>query len=350
MRTRTCWLAVVVVGFAATTGCRPFHRYLERRTRDAADCLKLEVGVGAPIYARAKVTDFAVVGAGYAITSRYGLNGRPNVLDRAAIDRTPGRTRLTGEMGIPLIVNDEWGEDHAVTTWGPCVTRRECGRCPDRGPGSRFARKFWVSGAGSLLLSARAGVNPIEALDFVTGWFAWDLLGDDDAVGEFLEMAFKGKAAHVADLLNRTPSLANASDARGRKALHWAASWPNSPGHLEVIKLLAARSAELNTADDLGITPLHLAATPHRGTFDTHLAAARLLIGNGAKVNIAAKDGSTPLHQAAAASAPRIVSLLLENGAEVNARDAQGRTPLALTDELHGGTVAEVLIKKGGRR
>jgi hypothetical protein len=350
MRARTGSLAAAVIALAAVTGCRPFQRYLERRTRDAADCLQLEVGVGAPAYARAKVTDFAVVGAGYAITSRYGLHGRPNVLDRAAVDRTPPRSHLTGEMGIPLIINDEWGEDHAVTTWGPCVTRRECGRCRDRGPGSRLARKFWVGAAGTLLLSARVGLNPIEALDFVTGCFAWDLLGDDDPVGEFLEMAFKGKAAHVADLLDGTPSLANASDARGRKALHWAASWPNSPGHLEVIKLLAARSAEVNTADDLGITPLHLAATPHRGAFATHLAAARLLIGNGAKVNIAAKDGSTPLHRAAAANAPRLVSLLIENGAQVNARDAKGRTPLALTDELHGRTVAEILVKHGGKR
>ncbi|NQT88702.1 ankyrin repeat domain-containing protein [bacterium] len=351
MRTRSHWLALAALTVAFGTGCRPAQRYVDRRVRDAADSVQAEIGLGAPIYARVKVTDFAVVGAGYAVSCRVGIDGRPNVLDRASIDERPqSRLPAIGELGIPFIYNDEWSDDRAVVTWGPCVTRRQCLLCPDHGPRSALAHKFWVGGAGALLLSARVGINALEVVDFVAGIFCWDLLGDDAPVAEFLELAFKGKTRHVTDLLAENPALANAADARGRKALHWAVSWPNSPGHLQVVGVLLANGAEVNTADDLGITPLHLASSPHRRVFAEHLAAAKFLIAAGADATVAAKDGSTALHRAVAASYPELAALLIANGAPVNARDDRGRTPLALADELTGGDVADVLIRNGAQR
>ena len=49
---------------------------------------------------------------------------------------------------------------------------------------------------------------------------------------------------------------------------------------------------------------------------------------HGAKVNIAENLGETPLHIAAKYGACKTVRLLLANGAKVNAKDRDGKTPL----------------------
>jgi ankyrin repeat protein len=100
--------------------------------------------------------------------------------------------------------------------------------------------------------------------------------------------------------------------------------------------------------DPAGRTPLHYAAIdPPVGLknieaqSDPELAAenARLsneyriantsrLINEGADVNAADDQGLTPLHFAVQRDSVEVVRLLLDAGAEVNATDANGETPL----------------------
>ena len=56
--------------------------------------------------------------------------------------------------------------------------------------------------------------------------------------------------------------------------------------------MLLDKGAEVDRADEDGVTPLH--ATCGNG----HIDAARLLLENGAEVDRATEDGETPLHVA----------------------------------------------------
>ncbi|MBU0514901.1 MAG: ankyrin repeat domain-containing protein [Proteobacteria bacterium] len=160
-------------------------------------------------------------------------------------------------------------------------------------------------------------------------------------------------------------------------ALHWlvwlAGSGPPSPA----VKLLLGKGARVNVRDELGLTPLHLAAWRGR----TELAA--MLLQRGAAVNARSKSGRltplhcaasaghaklvvllikkggnpngpdacgwTPLHGAAFEGRGRVVTMLLVHGAAVNVKDKGGRTPLFWARAGRHSAVARLLVNKGGR-
>src|SRR5260221_705463 len=74
---------------------------------------------------------------------------------------------------------------------------------------------------------------------------------------------------------------------------------------------LRSRPGDLNLPDDLGQTPLHLAAAHCR----TNVVA--LLLDKGAKLDALAKGDPTPLHLAAQSGCAEAVKMLLAKGAEV---------------------------------
>ena len=63
-------------------------------------------------------------------------------------------------------------------------------------------------------------------------------------------------------------------------------------GHKEIVELLIAKGAEVNTKDMNGVTPLYSAAG--KG----HREIAELLISKGADVNAKDRHGNTPLYYA----------------------------------------------------
>ena len=83
----------------------------------------------------------------------------------------------------------------------------------------------------------------------------------------------------------------------GRAPLHYATY------SLELAKLLLDRGADINMANDLGITPLHL-------TRDTEVA--RLLLERGANANAVNNDGKTP-GDWAKKYAPRVYDVIKAN-------------------------------------
>ena len=70
----------------------------------------------------------------------------------------------------------------------------------------------------------------------------------------------------------------------------------------------------MNAKDKFGETALHSAAG--RG----HLEIVKLLIAKGADVNARRENGETVLHSASVEGHLEIVKLLTDNGAEVNQR------------------------------
>jgi ankyrin repeat protein len=134
------------------------------------------------------------------------------------------------------------------------------------------------------------------------------------------DAAMRGDSAKVRTLLKQGGD-ANAAQADGMTALHWAAA----RGDVQSVKVLVFAGARLEAATRNGnYTPLHLAAQAGRG------ATVRALLESGANPNVATSTGgATPLHMAAAQGNIDAVNALLEFKATVDSRDvATSETPL----------------------
>jgi len=102
--------------------------------------------------------------------------------------------------------------------------------------------------------------------------------------------------------------------------LHAAANY----GHLDVVRLLVSRGANIEVQDTTRHTPLMYAA------FEGHIDIVRYLLSVGADVNAACMSGETSLHEAAQGGKTKIVEVLLEHGHAIDPMDTRwsGATPL----------------------
>ena len=121
--------------------------------------------------------------------------------------------------------------------------------------------------------------------------------------------------------------------------LHRAAGF----GHMECIKALLDRGAEVNIKCNADSTPLHSAA------WGGHVDCTRALLDSGAEVNTQDCHGSTPLHSAAFYGRVECMKALLDSGAEVDAQDNDGSTPLHNAARLGHVECIKDLIGSGAR-
>lgn len=101
----------------------------------------------------------------------------------------------------------------------------------------------------------------------------------------------------------------NSSDDDGNTPMHLAAR----EGHESIVDLLVNKGADVNVNNDNNYTPLHLAA------IEGHESVVSLLVKKGADVNIQTKDWQTPLHLAARHGYIKIVKILTLNGSDLDA-------------------------------
>jgi cytohesin len=135
----------------------------------------------------------------------------------------------------------------------------------------------------------------------------------------------------MAELLIDKGADINAKNNNGQTPLYIAVN----QGHKDIAELLISKGADINVG-----TALHSALDEDK--FDI----AELLVAKGADVNARDEVGRTPLHIAAK---PGIVELLLSKGADVNAKDNDGRTVLSYAIEYSPPEVAEILRKHGAK-
>ncbi len=93
-------------------------------------------------------------------------------------------------------------------------------------------------------------------------------------------------------------------------------------GRTEVVQILVAHGADINSRGGYEMTALHVALT------NGHLDTTKWLLDHGADVTAQTLFGATPLHLAAFSGQPEVARILLEHNAQANARSHRGRTPL----------------------
>lgn len=114
--------------------------------------------------------------------------------------------------------------------------------------------------------------------------------------------ATSGDLTAVQKMIGATPKLLDAVDNDGRTALLYACSW----GHLEMVKWLLEKGAQINMRDKDGRIPLHWAAGMG------HKDVVELLLANKADLTVKDKDGRTPRELAAAKGQDDVATRLQE--------------------------------------
>ena len=162
-------------------------------------------------------------------------------------------------------------------------------------------------------------------------------VGVGAASSDVADAAMRGDTATVRRLL-RTASDANAPQADGATALHWAVYRDD----LELVDLLLRAGARPNVANRVGTTPLAMAALYGSPRIVDRLVKA------GADAKALGPSGETMVMYAARNGRPETIRVLVEAGAEVNAREPlRGTTALMWAVAQRNAKAVEVLLALG---
>ena len=153
------------------------------------------------------------------------------------------------------------------------------------------------------------------------------------------DAAMRGDAATVRQLLAEGADV-NAAQNDGMTALHWA-SERGDEGIVNTLLYAGANTAAVTRLGDY--TPLHLAARVG------HASIVATLLDAGASPSAGSSTGKvTPLHFVAASGSAAAVHALVEHGADVNARESEwGQTPLIFAVARNRLEAIDALIEAG---
>lgn len=182
----------------------------------------------------------------------------------------------------------------------------------------KLPREKWASFLGTALLGATSAGH-LEGVQQLLS--AGATLRARDVNGSTpLHLASSAGHAHIAGklLADRNDSFLGTLSSEVSQ-LRWQSS---KEGHFLVKPLRPLKKSTVDARDNLGSSPLHVAAACGR------VIIARLLLYNGADPCLTNTAGQTPLHGAASANRADTVELLDGAGVDVMARDNAGRTPL----------------------
>ncbi len=136
---------------------------------------------------------------------------------------------------------------------------------------------------------------------------------------QLIQLVKARDARAVAAVLAQGAADANAAEADGTTALHWAT-------HLDddaTVDLLLSAGADASVENRYGVAPLSLAST------NGNAAIVGRLLGAGADANWATREGQTALMTAARTGSADTIDLLVAHGADVNAAETwRGQTAL----------------------
>jgi ankyrin repeat protein len=161
---------------------------------------------------------------------------------------------------------------------------------------------------------------------------------DNDGLAPLCIASLQGHLPIVRYLLNESGVPVHEKDSHGRTPIYAAAQ----KGHVSVIQELFKHGADLSSCDDLGRSPLTIAA------FYNQAEALELLCQlSGADLNSRDQYNRTALHAASSKGHLKCVEILLRHGANVRATDRHGRTPLFAAAEFNRLDCIELLCRYG---
>jgi ankyrin repeat protein len=153
----------------------------------------------------------------------------------------------------------------------------------------------------------------------------------------------------VAEILLEHGADIDSCNEKGRTPLHMACDGDIGL-ETDVARLLLERGANVNAPDNNLDTPLLMAVR------ELHVEVAQILLENGAEPNVKNKDGKTSLHLFPAydgnryyieSKRLRFASLVLQRGTDVNAQDKYHATPLHVTMKQGLNKMAQILLEHG---
>ncbi len=189
-----------------------------------------------------------------------------------------------------------------------------------------------VAGSTALILAAQANRGPVaEAL--VRAGAKTDLANGQGETA--LSAAAFNANVELARLLLAHRASPNAIDATGKSVIVYAAA----RGSWMIVETLLHAGVDANQRDGAQLTPLMWAAGHPDNAPDADAAATvKLLLARGAKIDLADDRGRTALMIAAGRGHGAIALVLLDAGADASLRDKQGKTALdlAVGEEVKG--------------
>ena len=180
---------------------------------------------------------------------------------------------------------------------------------------------FAIAFAVQPLAAAEGGVGPDRTAE----------------IDRFFKLVQTVQFEAVRAALETDPSLATARDRFEFTALHML----DVEFSRAIFDLLRARGADVNAANDEGITPLHIVRDP---------AAVPALVEAGANVEARDDGDRTPLHTAVMEpDSEQVIAALLAVGADPNALDGHGASPILLATEVGDIEYVRLLRQAGAR-
>ncbi|MCJ1363552.1 hypothetical protein MMC16_002659 [Acarospora aff. strigata] len=217
-----------------------------------------------------------------------------------------------------------------------------------RGEAARYPIMLWMAHGQAASSDLWDSLNQAQAFFSPTSvvrdaWFTtyWDFHYGFPAPGDcsLLHIAVHSDIeALLAKILPWTKHTINWTDHDGQTPLAWA----SSIGIEAVMKLLlGVEGVEIDSKNDVGRTPLSLAAIKE---YDRYV---KLLLEHGALPNTEDTSSRTPLSYAAEYGSESCVELLLDSGALPNTENTQGRTPLSYAAECGNESCLKLLLESG---
>ncbi|HUU04264.1 MAG TPA: ankyrin repeat domain-containing protein [Patescibacteria group bacterium] len=156
---------------------------------------------------------------------------------------------------------------------------------------------------------------------------------------EIHDAALNGDLAKVKELLAKNPALLTAGNDLGRTPLHLAAH----RGHVKLAAWLIQQGADVNGRDSsYQLAPLHLAA------WGGDLETVRLLLKKGADLQAREKDNENALYYAALSPNLELVKFLVAKGLKVrDTESSAGNTPLSIALQRGNLAIAEYFLAAG---
>lgn len=156
--------------------------YAEARGRDLLDCFRVEAALGPSMQADIQFTQLLHLGLGSSNTGRSGFNYGVTEDTRVVENHLPASLVIS-------FMDDQWAGLHQMAFEGVTPPQH---RCNIVFPGLLAMNEpaflpwhFFDIEAGLYLIfpGLRVGFSPGEFVDFVLGFWTYDLAGDDDMEG-----------------------------------------------------------------------------------------------------------------------------------------------------------------------